>query len=117
MSNHNHTITSGSAGDAKDLADRVDRAWQALHRKAEHHILGVCAEAAGAVTHKGPRALQEVGRHAAYLAVLNAARFAIEPVVAKIAGYETWAQLEADIDAQERVLSEYEDRELQDVEE
>ena len=131
MSNQNETRASGSSGEAvaesgdpslqgelqkaqAELADRVDKAWQELHRKAERHILGVCAEAAQAVTHKGPRALQTVSQHAAYLAVLNAARFAIEPVIAKIAGCETWAQLEADMAAQERALDGYAARELRD---
>ena len=58
-----------------------------------------------------------IGRNAAYLAVLNAAKFAVEATAAKIAGYETWAELEAAVEARDAVWAEDEASEMENVEE
>ena len=94
-STFSRTITmTTNISDPKD-AERAKKAWKRLHKEVEGRILGVICTAATEVICKAPRSPMMEDIDAAYLAVLNVARFAVEGAIANVAGYETWAALEA----------------------
>ena len=96
-----------------EQAERVQKVWDRVLRDAEGHILGVVYAAAEEVCRKTPRepcAHSEAAEHAVYLAALNVARFAVEAAMAKVAGYETWPEVDAAIDARAAAFSEEQER-------
>lgn len=98
------TPNPGAPVSARKIEQKAKRselqheAWHRLIGAEEGHILAVLQEAAMHVTSMAPPAPIDVRMaqlYAANLAILNIARFAVEAVAAKAAGFETFAEFEA----------------------